>query len=478
MSAPLSATATAPAATAPLADAEGLAKRMDNLCDLLREAKGAGDGSGRQSLPHVRKGEDPLSSRGYSFLKLFQAMARQIDPANAKVEIDLHNRFKQLYAQNGGYTHAEPNTILAPVSSEFMPQEHKSDRDFADEVRGLVKAGVSGYDPMEVARMKAGIGARKALSWQDEAALGALIPPPMMGELIDILRNNEVLMAAGARSVGMPPNGRMVWPRATGAGTAYYVGESVAITETEPTTGDVTLQARKVATLVKIPKEFFRYSSISIEAFVRDDMMKVMALRMDKELLEGVGSAVAPKGLINYAGITSHTSTGTPASGDAGYPLQPEDLLQMVAKVEEKNAQFKTWVGRPLLWAYIANKRADAITAADGKGQFLFNVLRGMEDGRNVDRMTAGVLQGYPFVKSTQVSNARVRGSGSTFSYLLGGDFSDYMIAISPTVEFAMATQGDTAFAADQTWLRAILPHDGAPRREASFVLCDQLLLA
>ena len=149
----------------------------------------------------------------------------------------------------------------------------------------------------------------------------------------------------------------------------------------------------------------------------------------------------------------------------------------MIAKVEEKNANFVSWVGRPLLWAYIANKRADAVTASDGKGMFLFNVLRSMQEDQGLKRTEAGTLQGYPFHKSTQVSNTRTRGSGTTNnSYLLGGDFSDYIIALSGAVEFAATNVGDTPFQQDQTWLRAILAHDGAPRREASFILCDNLL--
>lgn len=446
---------------------------MDKIKELLASAN-AGASDARKGLPHARKGEDPLSSRGYSFMKLFQLMARQTSAEDSKVEVDFHNRFLKLYQENGGYTKADPNSILAPLGSAFMPTPTKSERDFASEVRECVKAGVIGADPREVAAIRKSLGVSKALSWQDETAMGALVAPPIMGELIDILRNKEVLMAAGARVMGMPPNGRMVWPRQTGAGTAYYIGESQAITESQPSTGDVTLQAKKVAALVKIPNELFRYSSVSAEAFIRDDMMRVLSLRMDKELLEGAGSAVAPKGLINYAGITSHTSGGTPADGNSGYPLQPEDILQMIAKVEEKNAEFKTWIMRPLMWAYIANKRADAVTAGDGKGPFMFNVWRQFEDATG----SAMALSGYPIVKSTQVSNARTRGSGSTFTYILGGDFSDYLMAIAPTIEFAMTTQGDTSFAQDQTWLRAILPHDGAVRREASFVLCDQLLMS
>jgi HK97 family phage major capsid protein len=467
---------------APNTDPQALANRVSELRAQLGQLQASAEKARASgvpaSAPHARRGEDPLSSRGYSYTKLFQVLAKQADAHDAKVETDLHNRFLKLYQEHGGWQRTEPGSVLAPLASGFLPGAAGGSRDLADEVRQVVKAGVAGADPHEVAHLKRRFGIEKTLSWQDETALGVFVTPPVMGELIDVLRNNEVLMAAGCRTVGMPPNGRMVWPRQTGASTAYYVGESASITASEPTTGDLTLQAKKVAALVKVPNELFRYSSIAVESFLREDMTKVMALKMDKELLEGVGSSVAPKGLITYSGITSHTSIGTPADGNSGYPLQPEDLLQMISKVEEKNAEFKSWILRPALWAYIANKRADAVTAGDGKGMFLFNLLRDVGTDHNLSRLSGGTLQGYPVVKSTQISNVRTRGSGAVFTYLLGGDFSDYMLAISPTMEFAATQQGDTAFQQDQTWIRAIMAHDGAPRREASFVWTDALLTA
>ena len=329
---------------------------------------------------------------------------------------------------------------------------------------------MAGYDPDEYRRFT------KSLSWQVDSDLGALVAPPQFGELIDVLRNNEVLSKAGASTIGLPPNGRIVFPRQTGASSAYYIGESVQLTESTPTTGDLILQAKKLSCLVKIPNELFRYASVSVESFIRNDMAKVLALKMDKELLEGVGSAYSPKGLINY-NILSHTSAGSPADANSGYPLQPEDLATMVAKVEDVNAVFKSWIMRPLLWAYLVNKRADAVTAGDSKGLFLFNTFRGRSDGMELGRDEGATLEGYPVHKSTQLSKTRTRGNGTTNNtYLLGGDFADYVIAMSPTVEFALSQQGDSPFTYDQTWIRAILIHDGGPRHEASFILCDNLL--
>jgi HK97 family phage major capsid protein len=425
--------------------------------------------------PAVRKGEDTMSSRGYSFVRLLKLMAGQIGVEDARLEAEVHNKLNKCLFEGHGYRRSQPNTILAPMATEFMPLEDSQTLKMAREIREVVKAGVFGVDANEYRAIANQVN--KTLSWTDETGLGALVAPPLMGELIEILRNNEALMAAGCTTIAMPPNGRIVYPRQTGASTAYWVGENQQITEGDPTTGDLTLQAKKLAALVKLPNELFRYAAIAVEAFLRDDMMKVLGLRLDKDLLEGVGSTNSPKGLINYASLPTHTCIGTPADANSGYPFQPEDVTQMIGVVEEANAEFKGFIMRPLMWAYIANRRADAVSSGDAKGMFMFNILRELQDPMHIERRGIANLSGYPVVKSTQLSNTHTRGSGSTNNtYILGGDFKDYMIAMSPVIEFAQTQVGDTAFQNDQTWVRAIVPCDGAPKRLASFVLCDQLL--
>ncbi len=216
------------------------------------------------------------------------------------------------------------------------------------------------------------------------------------------------------------------------------------------------------------------FSAIPIEAFVREDMTKVIALKMDKTLLEDPGSATTPKGLINYANITNFTSSD-PGTITDGYRFQPNDPYNMVAAVEEKNATFKAFIMRPLLWSTLVTRRADAVTAGDAKGPFVFNIIREVSTDMNVERLRVGNLMGYPVYKTTQLSITRSKGASTNLTYILGGDFTDYLVAMGGALEFQVSTQGDTPFTTDQTWFRGILYYDGAPRHEASFVFTDQL---
>ncbi len=423
-------------------------------------------------IPFARKGENALTSRGYSFLKALGVIANQIQPEDAKVEVEMAKKLRDYFSGYKGYQKAQNNSFFLPFAGDYIT----GDENLACEMRECVKS-YPAIDPGEVQhlRQKMANGRyNKALSWLDDSVGGTLVAPPMMGELIELLRNNEVFMAAGAKVIPMPPQGRITWPRQTSAMTAYHVGESVNLTDSTPGTGDVSLTAKKLTILAKIPNELFHFSAIPIEGFVRDDMAKVMGLKMDKTLLEDVGSQTTPKGLINYANISGHTSTD-PGTTTNGYKFQPKDVYQMVAKVEEQNAQFNAFIMRPLLWSSVAGKRADSIAAGDGLGAFLFNVFREFQDNMGLERTKVGNLSGYAVHKSTQIAKDHVKSGSSDLTYVLGGDFTDYLIAMSGAIEFAVSTQGDTPFVADQTWFKGVTYYDGAPRHEASFVLCDQL---
>lgn len=424
------------------------------------------------NAPGVRRGESAVSSRGYSFLKMIGAMAKVIPYEDAKVEVDLANRLHKAYNEQG-FIKAEANSLMAPFASSHMCDINK---DLSREVRQVVKAGTDGYDAAEANHYRQKYWSReKALSWIDETSGGALVAPPMQGELIELLRNNEALLQAGARDVGMPPNGRIVFPRQTSAAQSYWVGESVNITPSQPGTGDLILSAKKLACLIKIPNELFRFSSISVEQFVREDIAMVMGLRLDKSLLEALGSNVEPKGLINFAGINPITASTTSGTGDT---FQPNDVGAMIAAVEEVNATFKSWIMRPAMYSKIIHRRADAVVADDGKGPFMFNTWREVGDNMNQARGKSGMLEGYPVIKSTNVSKVRTKGGAANLSYILGGDFADYIIALGGVIEFVLSTQGDTPITQDQTWIRGIQYADGGPRHEASFVMCDTLKIA
>lgn len=467
--------------------AASVEKQGQQLTVLEKGVQSSTSGAGIiQGAPAVRKGENSLTSRGYSFLKMVGYLAGAVPAEQARIEIDVHNLLQKTYVDGTPYQKAQTNSIMTPFSSAHMIQEDPARNaelaSVAGQCRSLVTRGLSAYDPDEflwALKQSPALSGRwqsiqKDMSWIDVTAGGALVAPPMMGELIELLRNTEALMAAGARDIGMPPQGRITYPRQTSAATHYWVGENTEITASQPGTGDLTLTAKKSGVLVKLPNELYRFPTIAAEAFVRADIVRVMALGLDKALLEDPGSTLKPKGLLHYAGVQTHTASTTGTNGDT---FEGEDVAKMIGKVEELNANFTGWIMRPLMYAALSNRRADAVSAGDKKGPFLFDMTRGLSDNPNVASGIAS-LSGYKAVKSTQISNTRVKGSGVDLTYILGGDFSDFIIAMGGVIEFLVANQGDTMVKNDQTWVRGIQYVDGAPRHEASFIKCDTLIMS
>lgn len=450
---------------------EAISKRFDDM---------GKNSDARTRGPFVRSGESALTSRGFQMCRVVGLILNKIPKEMAKVEIDLCQRTAKEYVERGLYTKDAAGSMVLPLSSQLMCEAHPDMETFAREVAEVLSAGVAGADPHEMTRLHKQFygGRQKALNWQDESGLGVFVGPPVQGEPIELLRNQEIFMRAGARVVPFPPSGRIMWPRMTGSTTGYWVGtgtSSRTITASEPTSGDLVLQAKKLGVKVDVPNELFRFPSVSVEQLLRADMMKTAALTLDKSLLEAVGSQLEPKGLINYPNILTHTPRTVTADGNR---LEAEDILEIIAKVEEENGVFGAWVGRPLLYAALANRRADAVTAGDRKGQFLFNMLREMQPGNaDVTNNSVGSLEGYPFYKSNQISKTREKGSSTNLSYLLGGDFTKMMVALSGVMEMLVTNVGDTNFADDKSSIRLITWADAAPEYEESFIWVDDLYL-
>jgi HK97 family phage major capsid protein len=460
---------------------DALAKGLTGLVDQLKKTPMGGSPSPGQvfGAPNVRTGEDSMSSRGFSFMKMLGVMTGAVSPEQAKVERDVHNRLHGVYVKEAspgaayGYAPGRPGetNFMAPLATSFM-HDAVVTREFRHEMKSLVGAGVAGSDPDEVSwirtqQMKAkGYGA-KTLSWINELTGGALVAPPEMGELIELLRSKEALVNAGARVVPIPPQGRMKFPRQTAPSLHYWVGENQGITASDIGTGEVTLQAKKLAILIKAPNELMRFASPAAEALLRDDMTKSLALGLDLAGLEGAGGDNRPRGVINHQGVQSLTSSDSRANGDR---LVPEDAYRAITSIEEANAEFEGWIMRPKTWYKYYQLRADAVAQGDRQGMFLFSMMRDQQDGAPKPQ-----LAGYGVTKSTLMSQVRSKGSSSNLTYITYGMWSDMLIGMFGAIEFASTNVGDTAFQFDQTWVRGILSCDVALRHEAAFGVLDNL---
>jgi len=252
----------------------------------------------------------------------------------------------------------------------------------------------------------------------------------------------------------------------------------VVIPDSAPTTGSLLLTAKKAGGLVYLPNELVRYSAGLAEAVVRDALIAKAALTEDLAYLEGSGGSGVPLGLLNMARsandtptpdrVTLHTAKVTSASGDT---FDPSDVAKMLGLVEEAPdpAGATAWIMRPLFFANVANKRADAIYTGDGAGPFLFQVPRA-ELGAPIGKVLAGV----PVLTTTAMAKTRTKGAGTTLTWLACANFAQFIIGRVGVVELALST--DVAFNSDSTAIRCLIHVDCGWGHPESAVICDQLV--
>ncbi len=146
------------------------------------------------------------------------------------------------------------------------------------------------------------------------SAGGALIATDLlMGSMIDLLRNNMQVMALGARNLtGLV--GDVAIPRVTGGATAYWLGVGAAVTRSQQAVGQLALTPHRLAAATAYDKQLMIQTSLSVEQFVRQDLMEVLALEKDRAAINGSGVSGEPLGILNTTGLSTPVTFATAAS--------------------------------------------------------------------------------------------------------------------------------------------------------------------
>ena len=234
---------------------------------------------------------------------------------------------------------------------------------------------------------------RRDLNVGTATAGGNLVDDVLLsGSFIDLLRNRLALADAGMTTLtGI--NGNISIPKQGSSATAYWVGEGSSPTESQQTIEQINLSPKTCGAFVDYSRKLLLQSSIDVEAMVRDDLARVIALELDRVGLNGSGSSNQPLGIINTTGIgtQSLTSFGT-----------FEEYIGMETDVAAANADAGSL-------RYIINASARGAlksTKKDaGSGEFVF---------------ADNEINGYPVTVSNQLGN----------NDALFGDFSMLIMAM------------------------------------------------
>jgi HK97 family phage major capsid protein len=139
---------------------------------------------------------------------------------------------------------------------------------------------------------------------------GYLVPTQLLADsMIDLLRNKMVVATLGAKVLsGL--SGNIAIPKQIGGATAYWLGETAEVTLSQATFAQLALVPHRLAAATAYTKQLLFQSSIGVEAFVREDLMAVLALAKDLAAITGTGTLGEPLGIMNTPGVNTVTFAG------------------------------------------------------------------------------------------------------------------------------------------------------------------------
>lgn len=212
---------------------------------------------------------------------------------------------------------------------------------------------------------------------------------------IDILRNRATIMQLGTTMGGLV--GNVDIPKQVAAAQGYWLGEDADATESNLELGQIHLTPKTVAAFSEITRKLMVQSSLDVEALVRVDLAKALALTLDRAGYYGTGSDHQPLGISNQAGVNF--------VGFAGAQPTFAELVNMETQIALDNADVASM-------AYVGN----AAFRGHGKTTLKFPGVNGAgtiwEPGNTVN--------GYRTEVTNQIS------TGDVFM----GNFADLLIGL------------------------------------------------
>jgi len=234
-----------------------------------------------------------------------------------------------------------------------------------------------------------------------------------VGSIIDVLLPRTVLRGLGVQQLSNLV-GNLDLPTASTLPSAGWNTENGTATEKSPAFSKVTFSPKRLAAYIQVSNQLMLQSSNSIDAYVRNWLLQAMAQSMEAAAIKGGGSN-EPTGIIANSSVNvvyagGATSNSTNANGAA--PVWA-DVVNLMKAVENANGEGVAYLTNPLVKAKLQTTPRQS---SGVEGNFIWPA-GGSE------------LNGYPVATSTLVPSNLSKGTSSTLSAAIFGDFSKMALA-------------------------------------------------
>lgn len=156
------------------------------------------------------------------------------------------------------------------------------------------------------------------------------------GEFIEMLRNQMLVVQAGARTLSGLTGSALKLPKQNGAGTTSWVSENPGsdVAESALTLTQVALDPQTLQSTSSFTRQLLAQANAGrdVEQLVREDMFAGGGLAIDAAAINGLGSSNQPRGILNTSGI------GDVAGGTNGLAPTYDHMVDLETAVRSANA--------------------------------------------------------------------------------------------------------------------------------------------
>ena len=293
-------------------------------------------------------------------------------------------------------------------------------------------------------------GGRRDLTVGTATAGGHLVGTDHLGDqFVDALRARLVFSELGARFMtGL--RGDVAIPKLATGVSAGFVAENGATSEVNAVFSQITMSPKSLGAFSDVSRLLMIQSDPSVEQIVRDDLLNAIAQKIEDVAIEGGGSN-EPTGITGTAGI------GSVAIGTNGGALTWQAITDLVKEVEVDNAAIN---GSTL--AYLTNPKVKSHMASTPKVASTDSVML-MDAPWNS-------LYGYDLAVTNNVPSDLTKGTLTTASAMIFGDFSQLMMGFFSTPDILIDPY--TAGSTGAVRIRVMQEMDLAVRHAQSFAAC------
>lgn len=226
---------------------------------------------------------------------------------------------------------------------------------------------------------------KKSISSRIDPDGGYLVSTEFRSEFIKKLR--DIVKIRKYARVIQTKSGELEFPTSNITGSMPHVIEGGTTTKENLTNwlGKKKFTAWERGRIIKIPRSYLEDASSDVIEFIIDDFLEIFYGIEENDFLNGSG-VNQPFGLL-------HANTKLESTAAAGSAPTPEEMIKLEMKLKEGYRSKAVYImGRATVEA-LKLLRADAVSADDSKGKFLW-------ENNNLVTGTPNRFNGYPIIES------------------------------------------------------------------------------